>query len=65
MTRYAMRQGCVPRKFTSCTKLPGAQRFPELALRSMDFCAPENLIFLVLSKSLSIANLTPVILKTF
>ena len=40
-----MRGTCVPRKVTKCTKLGGAQRSAELALRSMDFrAAPENLI---------------------
>ena len=41
-TRYTMRQ-------TKCIqKLQGSQRSPELALRSKDFCAPENLIFPVM-----------------
>ena len=39
----------VPRKVTRCTKLRGAQRSPELALRSTDFRTPENLIFPALS----------------
>ena len=40
-----MRRTCVSRKITRCTKVRGAQRSPELALRSTDFRAPENLIF--------------------
>ena len=48
-TRYTMRQTHVLRKVTWCTKLWSAQHSPELALRRMDFCAPENLIFLALS----------------
>ena len=39
----------VPRKVTRCTKLRGAQRSPELALRSADFRTPENPIFPALS----------------
>ena len=35
----------VPCKVTRSTKLRGAQRSPELGLRSTDFRAPENLIF--------------------
>ena len=46
-----MRQTHVPRKVTRCTKLGVAQHFPELALRSTDFCAPENLIFPAMLKS--------------
>ena len=49
MTRYAMTRTHVPRKVTRCTKLRGAQRSPELALRSTDFHTPENLIFPALS----------------
>ena len=44
-----MRRARVPSKITRCTKLGGAQRSPELTLRSMDFRAPENLIFPALS----------------
>ena len=41
-----MRRIRVPSKITrTSTKLGGAQRSPELALRSMDFRAPEKLIF--------------------
>lgn len=40
-----MRGTCVPCKVMKSTKLQGAQRSPELVLRSTDFCAPENLIF--------------------
>ena len=40
-----MRRARVPSKVTRSTKLPGAQCSPELSLRSMDFRAPENLIF--------------------
>ena len=40
-----MRQTSVPHKATRCTKLRGAQHPLELALRSTDFRAPENLIF--------------------
>ena len=40
-----MRRTRVSCKVTRCTKLRGAQRSPELALRNMDFRAPENLIF--------------------
>ena len=40
-----MRRTRVSCKVTRCTKLRGAQRSPEIALRNMDFRAPENLIF--------------------
>ena len=40
-----MRQARVPLKVTRCTKLRGVQCSSELALRSTDFRAPENLIF--------------------
>ena len=40
-----MRRTRVPSKVKWNTKLRGAQRFPELALGSTDFCVPENLIF--------------------
>ena len=40
-----MRRARVPSKVTRSTKLRGAQRSPELGLRSTDFRAPENLIF--------------------
>ena len=40
-----MRRTHVPYKAARCTKLRGAQRSPELALRGTDFRAPENLIF--------------------
>ena len=43
-----MRQTCVPCKVTRSTKLRSEQRSPELGLKSMDFHAPENLIFQVL-----------------
>ena len=42
---YTMRWTLVPRKVTRWTKFWGAQRSPELAFRSTDFRAPENLIF--------------------
>ena len=42
---YMMRRTRVPCKVTRCTKLQDAQRFPELALRSTDIRALENLIF--------------------
>ena len=45
-----MRQTRVPRNVTRSTKLRGAQRSAELALRSMDLRVPENLIFPALSK---------------
>ena len=38
----------VPCKVTRSKKLRGAQRSPELGLRSTDFRAPENLIIPVL-----------------
>ena len=44
-TRYTMRQTCVSHKATRCTKLRGTQHSAELALRSTDFRALENLIF--------------------
>ena len=44
-TRYTMRRTRVPCKVTRSTKLRFAQHSPELALRSMDFRAPENLNF--------------------
>ena len=37
-----MRRTHIPQKVT---KLRGAQCSPELAMRSTDFCAPENQIF--------------------
>ena len=43
-----MRQTLVPRNVTRSTKLRGAQRAPELALRSTELCSPENLFFPVL-----------------
>ena len=51
MTTYMMRwtRVRVPCKVTRCTKLQGAQRAPELALRSTDCHAPKNLIFPALS----------------
>ena len=51
-----MRRICViPRKVTKCTKLRGTQRSPEeLALRSTDFYAPENLILPTLSWKVNI-----------
>ena len=45
MARYTMRRARVLSKVTRSTKLRGAQRSPELGLRSTDFRAPENLIF--------------------
>ena len=44
-----MRGTRVTCKVTRSTKLRGAQRSPELGLRSTDFRAPENLIFLALT----------------
>ena len=43
-----MRQTLLPHNATRSTKLRGAQHAPELALRSTEFSAPENLIFLAL-----------------
>ena len=40
-----MRRTRVPLNVTRSTQLRGAQRSPELALRSTDFRVPENLIF--------------------
>ena len=40
-----MRRARVLSEVTRSTKLQGAQRSPELGLRSTDFRAPENLIF--------------------
>ena len=40
-----MRQTRVPPNVTRSTKLQGIQYSPELALRTMDFHVPENLIF--------------------
>ena len=40
-----MRQILVPRNVTRSTKLQGAQCAPDLALKSTEFCSPENLIF--------------------
>ena len=51
-----MRRTRVPRKVTSCTKLRSAQRFPELALRSTDFCAPVNLFFPSMSRTVDRSN---------
>ena len=45
MVRCMMRQTQVPPNITRSTKLQGAQHSPELAVRSTDFCVPENLIF--------------------
>ena len=44
-----MRRARVLSEVTRSTKLQGAQRSPELGLRSTDFRAPENLIFPALS----------------
>ena len=44
-TRYTMKRRCVPHRVTRCTELRGVQRSSELALRSTDFHASENLIF--------------------
>ena len=41
----------VPSKVTGSTRLRGAQCSPELGLRSMDFRAPENLIFPALAQT--------------
>ena len=43
--RYIINSTLVPCKVTRSTKLQGAQRAPELALRSIEFCSPVNLIF--------------------
>ena len=48
MARYTMRQARVLSKVTRSTKLQGAQCSPELGLKSTNFRAPENLIFLAL-----------------
>ena len=45
-----MRRTRVPCNVTRSTNLRGAQRSPELGLKSTDFCAPENLIFAALQK---------------
>ena len=45
MTRYMTRRTRVLPNVTRSTKLRGIQHSPELALRSTDFCVPENLIF--------------------
>ena len=47
--RYTVRQTLVPRNVTRSTKLRGAERAPELVLRSTEFRSPENLFFRVLS----------------
>ena len=47
-----MRQTLLLRNVTRSTKLRGAQRSPELALRSTDFRSPENLIFPALFKAI-------------
>ena len=44
----------VPHKATRSTKLPGSQHSPELALRSTEFCAPENQIFPALNTTFSV-----------
>ena len=41
----------VPSKVTGSTRLRGARCSPELGLRSMDFRAPENLIFPALAQT--------------
>ena len=51
-----MRRTRVPRKVTSCTKLRSAQRSPELALRSTDFCTPVNLFFPSMSRTVDRSN---------
>ena len=50
--RYTVRQTLVPRNVTMSTKLRGAQRAPELPLRSTKFRSPENLIFPALTTDL-------------
>ena len=52
--RYTMRQTCVPLNNKRSTKLWGPQRSPEIALRSKNFCVPENLIFPALNLTMSI-----------
>ena len=51
-----VRQTLVPRNVTISTKLRGAQRAPEHALRSMEFRSPENLIFPALQYSVLLNN---------
>ena len=61
-----MRRICViPRKVTKCTKLRGTQRSPELALRSTDFYAPENLILPTLSWKVNIFILNFKLIDSF
>ena len=50
--RHTVRQTLLLRNVTRSTKLRGAQRSPELALRSTDFRSPENLIFPALFKAI-------------
>ena len=49
IARHSVRQTLVPHKVTRSTKLWGAQRAPEFALRSTEFRSPENLVFPALS----------------
>ena len=48
-----MRRTRVPPNTTRSTKERGAQRSPELAFKSTDFCVPENLIVPALLMSVS------------
>ena len=49
--RYTVRQTLVPHNIAISTKLQGAQCAPELALRNMEFCSPENLRPLLVESS--------------
>ena len=60
-----MRQTRVPRKATKCAKLRGVQRSPELALRTTDFRAPENLILPVLFRLMPLSAATFILVEIF
>ena len=49
MIRYPIRPTHVPHKVTMSTKLQSTQHSSGLALRSTDFCAPEDLNFQALA----------------
>ena len=58
-TRYMIRQTCVPPNVTRSTKLWGTNHSLERAFRSMNFCVPENLIYLVLKTIVFLNYLKP------
>ena len=56
---------CVPPNVTRSTKLQQAKHSAELLFRSMDFCVPENLIFLADSKKFNVLILHLILVWIF